>query len=261
MAEPAGSGTNSDFALPTTWARKPPAWNWAQATAAAGSSETSTRVLDRLGVGPGCTVLINGATGSVGTAAVQLAHARGAKVIGIAGPTNQDYVRSLGATPTLYGNGLTDRIRKIAPTGVDAVFDCAGGARPDPIATTGHPARVMTIADTSAPRHGIHLSHGAPPRLTGFRGGDAGFEGCLPGAVLTNLVHVSEERVAAAAFTVPGPDHPASLTRLGHVGACTGTAFEEAFGTQSFLSLLDYVRACAVKPTGTQEHWWRPGQR
>lgn len=163
MAEPAGSGTNSDFALPTTWARKPPAWNWAQATAAAGSSETSTRVLDRLGVGPGCTVLINGATGSVGTAAVQLAHARGAKVIGIAGPTNQDYVRSLGATPTLYGNGLTDRIRKIAPTGVDAVFDCAGGARPDPIATTGHPARVMTIADTSAPRHGIHLSHGAPP--------------------------------------------------------------------------------------------------
>ncbi|MGA5318775.1 NADP-dependent oxidoreductase [Streptomyces pseudogriseolus] len=163
LAESAGFGANSDFVRLTTWALKPPAWNWAEATAAAGSSETSTRVLDRLGVGPGCTLLINGASGSVGTVAVQLARARGAKVIGTAGPANQDYVRSLGAAPTLYGDGLAGRIREIAPVGVDAVLDCAGGALPDLIAITGDPARVVTIADTSAPRHGVHLSHGAFP--------------------------------------------------------------------------------------------------
>ncbi|MEU8604687.1 NADP-dependent oxidoreductase [Streptomyces parvulus] len=163
LAESAGSGANSDFALLTTWARKPPTWNWAEATAAAGSSETSTRVLDRLGIGPGDTVLVNGASGSVGTVAVQLARAHGAKVIGTAGPANQDYVRSLGATPTLYGDGLEDRVREVSPGGIDAVFDCAGGALPELIAITEDPARVVTIADTSAPRHGVHLSHGASP--------------------------------------------------------------------------------------------------
>ncbi|MEU2359070.1 alcohol dehydrogenase catalytic domain-containing protein [Streptomyces misionensis] len=60
------------FGLLTTWALKPPAWNWAEATAAAGSSETSTRVLDRLGVGEGCTLLINSASGTVGTELLRL---------------------------------------------------------------------------------------------------------------------------------------------------------------------------------------------
>jgi NADPH:quinone reductase-like Zn-dependent oxidoreductase len=55
---------------------------------AAGSVETSTRVLDLLGVKDGKTVLVRGAAGAVGTVAIQLAVARGARVIGTASERN-----------------------------------------------------------------------------------------------------------------------------------------------------------------------------
>jgi NADPH:quinone reductase-like Zn-dependent oxidoreductase len=107
-------------------------------------------------------VLVQGAAGGVGAVAVQLAVARGATVIGTAGEHNHDFLRSLGARPTTYGPGLTGRVRALAPSGVDAVFDCAGGALPDLIAIAGDPARVVTIADFAAAAHGVHMSHGAP---------------------------------------------------------------------------------------------------
>jgi NADPH:quinone reductase-like Zn-dependent oxidoreductase len=80
--------------------------------------ETATRALDQLGVGSGSTLLINGASGSVGSAAVQLAVARGARVIGTASPANHGYLRSLGAEPVAYGEGLAGRVRALAPDGV-----------------------------------------------------------------------------------------------------------------------------------------------
>jgi NADPH:quinone reductase-like Zn-dependent oxidoreductase len=155
-------GANADFAVLAAWAPKPAAWTWAEAGGAAGSVETGTRVLDRLAVGAGHTVLVQGAAGGVGAVAVQLAAARGAAVIGTAGEHNHDFLRSLGATPTTYGPGLVDRVRALAPDGVHAVFDCAGGALPDLIAIAGDPSRVVTIADFAAAAHGVHISHGAP---------------------------------------------------------------------------------------------------
>jgi NADPH:quinone reductase-like Zn-dependent oxidoreductase len=107
-------------------------------------------------------VLVQGAAGAVGSVAVQLAAARGAVVIGTARERNHGLLRSLGAVPTTYGPGLPDRVRRLAPNGVDAVFDCAGGALPDLIAVAGDPARVVTIADFGAAAHGVHLSHSAP---------------------------------------------------------------------------------------------------
>ena len=93
--------------------------------------ETATRALDQLGVGSGSTLLINGASGSVGSAAVQLAVVRGVRVIGTASPANHDYLRSLGAEPVAYGEGLAGRVRALAPDGVDAALDVAGsGIRP-----------------------------------------------------------------------------------------------------------------------------------
>ena len=76
-------------------------------------------------------MLIQGASGGVGTVAVQLALAAGATVIGTASPANEDYLRSLGAIPTTYGDGLTDRVRAWAPGGVDVALDAAGGAALD----------------------------------------------------------------------------------------------------------------------------------
>ncbi|WP_328608761.1 NADP-dependent oxidoreductase [Amycolatopsis sp. NBC_00345] len=166
-------GANADFAALAAWAPKPAAWSWEEAGGAAGAVESATRVLDRLAVGAGHTVLVQGAAGGVGTVAVQLAVARGATVIGTAGERNHDFLRSLGAVPTTYGTGLRERIHELAPSGVDAVFDCAGGALPDLVAIAGDAARVVTIADATAAAHGVHLSHGAPPDETGKTMGTA----------------------------------------------------------------------------------------
>jgi NADPH:quinone reductase-like Zn-dependent oxidoreductase len=161
----AARGANADFTVLQAWAPKPVSWSWAQAGGAAGSVETGVRVLDLLGVHSGQTVLVQGAAGGVGTVAVQLAVARGARVIGTAGAHNHDLLRSLGAHPVTYGPGLPGRVRALAPDGVDAVFDCAGGSLPDLISIAGDPARVVTIADLGAAGHGVHLSHGGVDAL------------------------------------------------------------------------------------------------
>ncbi|GAA3278181.1 hypothetical protein GCM10020218_027930 [Dactylosporangium vinaceum] len=127
-------GANADFAVLVAWAPKPAAWNWAEAGGATGPLETSARVLDRLALGPGRTLLINGAAGGTGAVAVQVARARGLRVIGTASEANHDFLRSLGAEPTTYGEGLPDRVKH-----ADGVFDCFGGALPDLIAIAGGP--------------------------------------------------------------------------------------------------------------------------
>ena len=162
MVDSSSRGANADVAVLVAWAPTPAGWSWAEAGGAAGSVETATRVLDRLAVAAGHTVLVQGASGAVGSVAVQFALARGARVVGTASEANHAFLRSLGAEPTTYGPGLPDRVRALAPAGVDAVFDCAGGALPDLVAVAGDPARVVTIADLGAAAHGVHLSHAAP---------------------------------------------------------------------------------------------------
>ncbi|GAA2555688.1 hypothetical protein GCM10010435_27860 [Winogradskya consettensis] len=111
----------------------------------------------------GETVLMHGASGAVGTLAIQLATARGARVIATAGTANQDYLTSLGASATLYGDGLVERVRALAPDGVDAVFDLAGkGALEDSITLRGGTGRIVTIADFGARQLGITFSQGSP---------------------------------------------------------------------------------------------------
>ncbi len=69
---------------------------------------------------------MHAAAGGVGHLAVQLARARGARVIGTAAERNHDYLRGLGAEPVAYGEGLADRVRALAPDGVDAALDLVG---------------------------------------------------------------------------------------------------------------------------------------
>ncbi|MFD9700950.1 NADP-dependent oxidoreductase [Lentzea sp. NPDC059081] len=155
-----GSGheTYAEHAVLTSWAKKPPNATFTEAAGFATPFETALRVLDELAVHSGQTIVVNGASGGVGSAAVQFAIARGATVIGVAGPSNQDYLTSLGATPTTYGDGLADRIRALAPA-VDAALDIAGsGVVAELVAMTGDPKRVVSIADFSA--HGARVSTG-----------------------------------------------------------------------------------------------------
>nr|WP_245240548.1 zinc-binding dehydrogenase [Streptomyces spiramenti] len=76
-------------------------------------------------VGYGDTFLVNGAAGGVGTIAVQLARAVGATVVGTASEANHAYLRQLGAIPVVDGDGLVERVRRLAPQGVDAALDAA----------------------------------------------------------------------------------------------------------------------------------------
>jgi NADPH:quinone reductase-like Zn-dependent oxidoreductase len=154
-------GANADLAVLVQWELKPAAWSWEQAGGAAANVETATRALDRLPIGDGSTLLIEGAAGGVGTIAVQLARLRGATVIGTASAGNHALVASLGATPVTYGPRLADRMGGRA---VDAVLDCAeSGSLPELVALAGHPDRVVTIADLNAAAHGVHLTFSAGP--------------------------------------------------------------------------------------------------
>src|SRR3954447_21098480 len=156
------TGSYAQYALATTVAPKPAGLDWQHAVALPVAGETAERVLDLLGVTAGETVLMHGAAGAVGTLAVQLATARGARVIATAGPANQDYLTSLGATAILYGEGLVERVRALAPDGVDAVFDLAGkGALEDSITLRGGTERIVTIADFRAEQLGITFARGS----------------------------------------------------------------------------------------------------
>jgi NADPH:quinone reductase-like Zn-dependent oxidoreductase len=158
----AGGGGAAQLALSSDYAPIPPSLDFADAAALPVAVETAVRTLDLLGVGSGTTVLINGAAGGVGTAAVQIARARGARVIGTASENNHDYLRSLGAEPTTYGDGLEQRVRELAPDGVDAALDAAGaGELPALVELTGSPDRVVTIADfLGAQETGVEFSGG-----------------------------------------------------------------------------------------------------
>lgn len=128
--------------------------------------ETATRGLDTLGVGPGSTLLINGATGGIGSTAVQLAVARGARVIGTASPGNRDYVRSRGAEPVIYGEGLGDRVRELAPDGVNLALDVVGGGvLRELVELAGGAEHVVTLANfRGAQEYGVTFSTGSAGR-------------------------------------------------------------------------------------------------
>ena len=118
--------SQAELAVLSSYAPVPPSLDFAAAAALPVAVETAARALDQLGVAAGSTVLINGASGSVGSAAVQLAAARGARVIGTASAANHGHLRSLGAEPVTYGAGLVEQVRALASLGVDRALDVAG---------------------------------------------------------------------------------------------------------------------------------------
>jgi NADPH:quinone reductase-like Zn-dependent oxidoreductase len=150
------------FAVLEHYAPIPGSLDFAGAAGLPVAVETATRTLDLLDVGEGQTVLVNGAAGAVGISTVQLARERSAKVIGTASAVNHDYLRSFGATPTTYGDGLVERVRELAPDGVDrAIDDAGGGALPALVELAGGPEHVVTIADyEGAQNTGVQMTGG-----------------------------------------------------------------------------------------------------
>ncbi|MFF9481543.1 NADP-dependent oxidoreductase [Streptomyces sp. NPDC014733] len=152
-----GSSTYAEFAVLSAWARIPEGLTFAEAAGYPSVVETALRIIREVGVRPGQTLLVSGASGGVGSAVLQIAHDRGITVIGTAGARNQDYLRGLGALATTYGEGWVERVRQLGQ--VDAALDLSGsGVIRELVALTGDPRKVISIADLGAPALGVRFS-------------------------------------------------------------------------------------------------------
>lgn len=152
-----GSSTYAEFAVLSAWARMPEGVTFENAAGYPSVVETALRIIREVGVQSGQTLLVSGASGGVGSAVLQIARDRGITVIGTAGAANQDYLRSLGALATTYGEGWVERVRQLGR--VDAALDLAGsGVIRELVDLTGNPQKVISIADLGAPELGVRFS-------------------------------------------------------------------------------------------------------
>ncbi|GAA4537158.1 NADP-dependent oxidoreductase [Pseudonocardia xishanensis] len=187
---------------------KPAGLPWEVAGGIAGAGATAWTVIDDLALAAGETLLIHAAAGGVGTMAAQVALARGARVIGTAGPDKHELLRSLGVEPVTYGEGLADRVRALSPAGVDAVLDASGrGEIPVSIELAGGPERVLTLVAFDQAASGVRIHVG---------GGGADSAPAVAGIV--GLIQEGRLRVPVAR-TFPLADVAAALelSRAGHV--------------------------------------------
>ncbi|NJQ07618.1 NADP-dependent oxidoreductase [Streptomyces lonarensis] len=137
-------------------ARKPAALSWEQAAGLPLAGLTALQALDRARTSEGDTVLVHAAAGGVGSLAVQIAVARGARVIGTASERNHAFLRELGAEPVTYGDGLVGRVRDLAPGGVDVALDFVGGVADDSAELLGETSRLVSVVDGRAVELGGH---------------------------------------------------------------------------------------------------------
>jgi NADPH2:quinone reductase len=195
---------------------KPAAMSWVQAGGLMLAGATATHALVATGVNAGETVLVHAAAGGVGLMVVQLAAALGARVIGTASARNHEYLRELGVEPTTYGEGLVDRVRALAPDGVDAAIDCIGTDEAidvslELVADRGRIASIAAFA--RGVQAGIKLLGGGP-------GADPGTE--LREAArmqLTALVEQGKLKVRTRSFAL---DDVAAAHREGQAGHVVG---------------------------------------
>ena len=157
-----GQNTQAECAVLNSWAAKPSSIDWTVAAAAGVAGETSERGLRLLGVKAGETIFIDGGAGGVGAVAVQMAVARGTRVIASSGEANHDYLREIGAIPVLYGEGVGGRVRAAAGGLVDAVFDVAGKTPVEElIGLVSEPSQVLSISNFEAGQAGAQVTGGA----------------------------------------------------------------------------------------------------
>lgn len=158
-----GTNTMAEYAVLSHWAHKPVDLSFEVAGGLPVVAETALRSLEDVGVTAGEILLVSGAAGGIGSSVIQFARQRDITVIGTASEQKHDYLRGLGAIPTTYGPGLAERVRKLAPGGVNAALDIAGSAIiPQLIEIVGDPGHVLSIADFSALQHGAKFSAGPP---------------------------------------------------------------------------------------------------
>ena len=142
---------------------KPPSLDWFRAGSLYIVATTAVGAVRAVSLKPGDVVAISGAAGGVGSLAVQLARRTGARVIGIASAESAPFLRSLGIEPVAYGDGLADRLRALAPSGIDAFVDLFGGGYLEVAFSLGVAReRINTIADfAGAQKYGVRTDGSA----------------------------------------------------------------------------------------------------
>ncbi|MER5427639.1 NADP-dependent oxidoreductase [Streptomyces sp. NPDC002588] len=123
------TGGYAEYALLTTGfaARKPAALSFAEAATLPVAAATAYDGVHQLALPAGATLLITGAGGGVGVAAVQIARALGVRVVGVASEGKKELLESLGAIHVPSRPDWDERARAAAPDGVDGVYDLVGG--------------------------------------------------------------------------------------------------------------------------------------
>jgi NADPH:quinone reductase-like Zn-dependent oxidoreductase len=125
--------------------------SWEQAGGLFVAGTTAFAAVRAVDLKAGDTVVVSGAAGGVGSIAVQLARDAGAKVIGLAGEGNQQWLKDHGVIPVAYGDGVEGRIRAASGGKVDAFVDTFGGGYVELALKLGvAPNRINTIIDFAA---------------------------------------------------------------------------------------------------------------
>ncbi|GAA2754328.1 NADP-dependent oxidoreductase [Amnibacterium kyonggiense] len=167
-----GGGYASRITVPATDVfAKPAALDFPAAANLLLAGTTAEDMLRVTGVRAGETVLVHGASGAVGVMVLQLARLRGIRAIGTTSGARADVVTEFGGEPVRYGDGLLDRVRALAPDGVDAALDCVGTDEAVDVSLAVAPKeRVVTIAAMGrAQRDGFLAVGGRMPESAAFR--------------------------------------------------------------------------------------------
>ena len=175
---------------------------------------TAAEMLDVTRVARGDTIVVHGASGATGVSVLQQAKLIGARVIGTASQSNFDLLRRFGAEPVAYGPGLQERLRELAPGGIDAALDCVGTdeALTVSLAVVADPSRTVSIANsTRSAELGIRYIVGSDPDSYTYRNNQR--------QRILNLAAEGQLEVPVArTFALTEAAQAVELLRTGHPG-------------------------------------------
>lgn len=148
----APSGAYAEYALLPVdlTAHKPDSVSFVDAATLPIAAATGYDGVRQLALPAGATLVVIGAGGGVGIAAVQIARHQGVTVIGVASAGKKTLIESFGAVHVESGPGVADRVTAAAPDGVDAVYDLVGGDALEAVAPAlSDRTKLITAADRS----------------------------------------------------------------------------------------------------------------
>ncbi len=218
IAFPVEGAYATDLVVPASSVlAKPAGLSFEQASGLMLTGVSAAHALQATNVGIGDTVVVHGAAGGVGLMVVQLAVNARARVIGTAEKKNHDLLRQFGTEPVSYGEGLLERVRALAPAGVDAAIDAVGTdeAMGTSLALVADRGRIATLVSFQrGTEEGIKVLGAGP-------GGDPGTE--IRAAARGDLVRLAERgRLKVVIAAVYPLSEVAAAHRALAIGHTTG---------------------------------------